>query len=934
MDKERAKMRFSRLLTWLDVKRVIREKTAFGKKLPDGIVRIGCYSDALEIGVGQPEQMEEAKRVLKEWFGEWYQEDQSLIQLDFGNTILPVEFIPGEEGADVDIAIRPFWEEIAYVESELEGEEEVAGNAKLPKPFDGDRPRLVSFYSFKGGVGRTLHLTAFLFALLERTKKLGLSTTVLVIDADLEAPGLTYWNRREKQQPSVSFLEFLELYQYSPPDLDEMFSLFAREVRKAPKTEGRSTWYFLPACLNDMQLLDTPVLPEHLARNSNGAWECGDSIYRLGQAIGADYVLLDLRAGLSEVSSPIIFDSRIQRYIVTTIAEQSVSGTSLVIDLISRLAAPEPTITDGNVGYYDPSLIVSMLKPEFRKLPEFENSLVRLRSAYIESVEDNVYAKRLQIFETDFNEELLYINDWEDARLKLVPTSIMRMAREWAKSQLRAPVTGVAAREIPDKSRQIGEARKLRDVCKQYEFAENGQGKSLLVTDPLKNLGTTFRDELPRVVSIGAKGAGKTFNYIQLSQFGTWEKFLNHVLKGSEESQSESFIFPLLQSNGLKDEARRITQYARARVKVALKDSSAEFSLSECQDRIRAKLREESVTELHWSGFWVDEIARTLGVPPSGESHPNKLADFNIRLKERGLKIVFLFDGLEDIFAHISSDPAQQMALKALIDLPRRLSEIRQANIGLIVFVRRDFIRYVVTQNLAQFENLYRAYDLSWDEDSFRKLVFWICSQAEVIGAKEEEIEILSRDDLSSRLEQLWGMKLGSDNSKEAYTVNWVFAALTDFKGRLQARDIVRFLLHAADITFENPNEVVLEKWAASRILPPQAVRRALEPCSSAKVTEAKEEYPEFKKWVEKITSSYKPSDRRIPFTLEQFDMDQTTVRILEDMGVIYEDRGKDDASRFYMPEIFRAGLDFSLDKGARPRVLVLKRKALAPASL
>ena len=800
-------MRFTRLLTWLDVKRVIRERTAYGKRLPDGIVRIGCYSDALEIGVRHPEQIEESSRVLKEWFGEWYQEQQSFIQLDFGNAILPVEFIPGEDGTDVEIAVRPFWEEIAYVESEPEGGAEGVVSARLPKAFPGDGPRLVSFYSFKGGVGRTLHLTAFLFALLDRAKDLGLPTTVLVIDADLEAPGLTYWNRRQKQQPSVSFLEFLELYQYSPPDLDEMFSLFAREVKKAPKTEGRSTWYFLPACLNDLQLLDTPVLPEHLARNSNDAWECGDSIYRLGQAIGADYVLLDLRAGLSEVSSPIIFDPRIQRYIVTTIAEQSISGTSLVMDQISRLAPPEPTVIDGNTDYFDPSLIVSMLKPEFRKLPEFENSLVRLRSAYIESVEDNVYAGRLQIFETDFNEELLYINDWEDARLKLVPTSTMRMAREWAKSQLRPPVSSVAGRGIPDESSQISQARKLRDVCKQYEFAENGQGRSLLVTDPLKNLGTSFRDELPRVVSIGAKGAGKTFNYIQLSQFGAWERFLSHVLKGSAELQSETFIFPMLESNGLKDEARCITQDARVSVKEALKDNSPEFSLSECQDRIRAKLRDEKVTELQWNSFWVDEISRAVGMPSSDERHPNKLAEFNVRLKERGFKIVFLFDGLEDIFAQISSDPAQQMALKALIDLPRRLSEIRQANIGLIVFVRRDFIRHVVTQNPAQFENLYRAYDLFWDEDSFRKLAFWICSQAGVIGAKEEEIELLSRDDLSSRLEQLWGMKIGSDNSKEAYTVNWVFAALTDFKGRLQARDIVRFLLNAADITIENPKE-------------------------------------------------------------------------------------------------------------------------------
>ncbi|MBF0550561.1 MAG: ParA family protein [Deltaproteobacteria bacterium] len=923
-------MIFSKLLTWLDVKRVIREETSYGSNLPDGIVRIICYSDALEVGVSQPEDIGNAKQALREWFSEWYQEEQSAIQLDFGNSVLPVEFIPGEERADIDISVRPFWEEIAYVRSDFEGEAETPINVKLPEPFPADGPRLVSFYSFKGGVGRTLHLSAFLFALLDRAKELGLATTVLVIDADLEAPGLTYWNRREKQQPAVSFLEFLEVYHYSPLEMDEMLALFAKEVKKAPKTEGKSTWYLLPACLNDKQLLDTPVLPEHLARSPEGTWECGDAIYRLGRAIGADYVLLDLRAGLSEISSPIIFDPRIQRYIVTTIAEQSVSGSSLVIQQISRLAPSEPESTDGKVDYYDPSLIVSMLKQEFRQLPDFDNSLERLRSSYIESGEDIVYAKRLQILETDFAEELLYINGWEDARQKLGPTSIMKIAREWANNQLSQEDT-VTPSEMSYND-TLNKVRKLRDVCKEYVFAEGGQAKRLLITEPLKHLANKFHDELPRVVSIGAKGAGKTFNYIQLSQFGLWENFLNRVLKEEPKSESETYIFPLLQSNGLKEEARRITQQARTRVRNALKDDSPEFSPLGCQDRVKAKLHDKDATELEWTIFWVDEIAKAVGMT-LGERHSNRLANLNLKLKDRGLRIIFLLDGLEDIFGDISSNVAQQRALKALVDLPLRLSEIRQANIGLVVFVRRDFIRYAVTQNIAQFENLYRAYDLSWDEDSFRKLVFWICSQAGVIGAGGVDIEDVGRDNLSERLERLWGMKLGSDNSKEAYTVNWVFAALTDFKGRLQARDIVRFLLHAADITFNNPKNVMFEKWASSRLLPPQAVRGALVPCSQEKVKEAIEEYPEFRKWIDKITTTYEPSDRKIPFTLEQFDMDQATVRILEDMGVIYEDRGKDDASRFYMPEIFRTGLNFSLDKRARPRVLVLKRKALGPAS-
>lgn len=94
-----------------------------------------------------------------------------------------------------------------------------------------------------------------------------------------------------------------------------------------------------------------------------------------------------------------------------------------------------------------------------------------------------------------------------------------------------------------------------------------------------------------------------------------------------------------------------------------------------------------------------------------------------------------------------------------------------------------------------------------------------------------------------------------------------------------------------------------------------------------------KEEYPSFKTWVEEILPKYPASERKIPFAVEQFEMDQPTVRILEEMGVIYEDKEKDNEARFYMPEIFREGLGFS-GKGARPRIVVLKRKVLGKGIL
>ena len=918
-------MDFSRLFTWLDVRRNIRRRTNYGSKLPDGVVRIGCFSDALEIGITNNQYKENVKKSLKKWFGDWYQEEQSIIQLDLGDTTLPVEFIPEEEPCTTDICVRPFWEEIAYIESESEGETVTPKSITLPEEYV-TPPSLIAFYSFKGGVGRTLHLAAHIFALLERAKEIDKEINILVIDADLEAPGLTYWNRLEKQQPTVSFIDFLESYHYSPIEIEQTLSLFAKEIQKSPRFEGKSTLYFLPACLNDNQLLDTPILPEQLVRGPNGTWECGNAIHRLGHAVGADYILIDLRAGLSEISSPIIFDPRIQRFIVTTITEQSVKGTSLVLEQIGRVAPPEARVADNQ--YYDPSLVISMLTPELKSLSAFEDALVGFQSAYVQPEEDNLYFTRLEIQETYFAQELLYVNSWEEARAKLSPTSVMKIAKDWANGQLLTPTSHKLPLKSEEESELLNAVRRLKNVCQLYEYAEEGQGKDLLVTEPLRNLATTFQDELPRVVSIGAKGAGKTFNYIQLSRFKYWENFLDYIDSTELELNPKIYIFPLLQSGKLKDNAKRVINEARNEVRKALGNAVPEFLPSESVDRIKRATSEQNWSEPEWTEFWIGEIAKAIGIN-SETAHPHTLSSINRELKDKSLRIIFLLDGLEDIFPNIASSTPEKIALKSLIDdLPNKLSEIRQSNLGVIIFLRRDFLRYTITQNLKQFENLYRSYDLSWDQDSFLRLVFWICIQSTVIGADTISIDSLSREDFIEYLQHLWGKRLGSDNSKEAYTASWIFAALTDFNGRLQARDIVRFLYYAATITVDSSKEVQFEKWSTNRILPPQAIRRALNPCSQKKVEEAKEEYPAFKTWVDDTLPKYPPADRRIPFAVEQFGMDQQTVRMLEEMGVVYEDKEKDDTARFYMPEIFREGLGFS-GKGARPRVLALKRKVL-----
>ena len=636
MDRARIKktMTTLRLLTWLDVRRTLAQKTHYGSKLPEEIVRLSCFSDALEVGVKNEDDRQAASSILKEWFGNWYQdqEDRSFIELDIDNAQLPVEFIEGEDKSNQVINIRPFWKEVSC----LEDQEDNSQNINLPE-LNFKKPELIAFYSFKGGVGRSLHLAAYMFSLLEQAKEINQALKLLVIDADLEAPGLTYWNAYEKQQPSVSFIDFIESYHYPPVSSEETINFFAREIKKSAKIEGRSTRYFLPTFIKDEQLLDTPILPENLVINSidKNSWEFGDAIYKLGQAINADYVLIDLRTGLSEISSPILFDPRIQRFLVTTLNKQSLQGTNLVLQQISHLAPPESEVSGDNNQYYDPSVIVSMLTPELRNLPAFENALSKLQSSYVQSQEDQLYTTRLEVKETYFSQELLYVNNWQEAREKLAPTSIMSLAKKWAEEQL--------SQSEPLEGEGLDAVSRLQDTCQKYIYAEEGEGENLLITEPLKNLATNFQENLPRVVSIGAKGAGKTFNYIQLSRWQYWEKFLQiiNIINNTEpELSSKTYIFPLLQSGKLSDKARNITDEARRKLlEVALNDNTSTFSPSDCQDRIKRAIHEheQDWSEPDWTEFWIQEIGKSLAI----DSQATKLSQIDDYLKEKLLKVIF-----------------------------------------------------------------------------------------------------------------------------------------------------------------------------------------------------------------------------------------------------------------------------------------------------
>lgn len=170
---------------------------------------------------------------------------------------------------------------------------------------------MLAFHSYKGGVGRTLSLLAFAkaWSSLRDPKSSG---KLLIVDADIEAPGIT-WLTFEGEEAVISFLDLLEIAQ-EKDSIDEMIELMAdkvSELRVKIETERSIVEHLvLPTYRYIEQLLDMYSSPESLAHSYCKKYILAEVLSRLGERVGAELVLVDLRAGLSEFSAPLLFTGR------------------------------------------------------------------------------------------------------------------------------------------------------------------------------------------------------------------------------------------------------------------------------------------------------------------------------------------------------------------------------------------------------------------------------------------------------------------------------------------------------------------------------------------------------------------------------------------------------------------------------------------------
>ena len=501
------------LYTWKDIE---RELLLNKDKWQGVIFDSEIYTDEIIIHLKKGKTEEDAKRILRGIFGDKY--DGEKILLDLSVEYLGVLF-ESDENEENDSVVTPLFRNVLYQNTAY-------FNELIEKELPG--VPVLAFHSYKGGVGRTLSLLAFVKAWSELNNLVN-AQKLLVIDADIEAPGIT-WLTMKQEETAFSFLDLLEVTQ-EKDNTDEIIELIADKISeltvKIETERGRAEHIVLPTYRYVEQLLDMYASPESLATSYNKKYILAEVLSKLGKKVNAGLVLIDLRAGLSEFSAPILFDPRVKKYIVTSTSYQSVKGTEI---LLQQLNKGLPLNENSKI----PEVLLTMVQNGM-KTDEIISELVAVYHPNVaesdDSITDNI------VTELPFASELVHLETLPKIMANLSGRDFYKNIFEIVKNSY------MVSKETKDDSLKISRNKVINNI---HEFAANqitaeGNGTfEVLMTESIQNLIRKYKNSIPNTVIMGAKGSGKTFLYREILRNQYWEKFVERMGKNEPVSKGLS----------------------------------------------------------------------------------------------------------------------------------------------------------------------------------------------------------------------------------------------------------------------------------------------------------------------------------------------------------------------------------------------------------
>lgn len=771
--------------------------------------------------------------------------------------------------------------------------------------------KLVSFYSFKGGVGRTTTMMMCAIGAARRGKK------IVVLDFDLEAPGASSFFPQEASSQYGILDFFVENNVYSEEINVDEYLYPVGEYCHVNQYGGEI--YILPA-VGTAAREDADSYRKNLMRFDMDVPAYEDEktpidalLSKIDAFIKPDYIFIDTRSGIHQIGGITLTRYSDLALMFFYGSVQNVEGMKMTLPILKSSGTP--------------FLLVNSKVPVNESLARIEKKL------YVEGAYN-----ALSICDKEYRDNNILMDD-ESAEHYPLPISyhagleVVTSAEQLLKSyeEQEAEYNGIinviedtlqneiAYAVLPEDKFQSDEIAKafsdimggLETAAAEDEFATDKDLENNFY--PLK--GYTFIFDKRKFLVLGQKGVGKTalFSALKNSEYAkSLAKYLNvsaeqyeHTewIVGTSQATNYVDIFGCLAN---EEQVRGFLYYETLRI------------LVENDKNLQVLVMDSGVGSFFGQPFQVEQCALLSGGTVYGLK--KLLEEVDGYYNRKNIVVTIIYDALDRIVA----PKDRGKFVSALIDMWYR-NETAMQNIRSKIFLRKDiYDREVNVPDKVKLKNY--SVTIAWDYDQLFAMIWKrAISMSDSVKSLYEKtvlkqirevsglgyIPAANEEDNRRMLSALIGVKMGGGN--KASTYNWFKNRLSDTQGAIVPRSMIDIFAKAAGKEAELQKEGF--QTAGKGIIRPRCFEDVLPEVSEKRVIDLKEEFREYAAFFNSLKDTVQRSPVDQPTLMDalkecNFPNPKEEIRNLISIGVLRQYQRKlSDPIRYHFPDIYLRGL-------------------------
>jgi len=696
------------------------------------------------------------------------------------------------------------------------------------------QPHTVTFYSFKGGVGRTTALIHVAWILAQRGRK------VVAVDLDVEAPGLTSAFPLEPM-PNLGVVDYFYERAYGLEGTYEVEITDIFGEVEIPNALGRL--FVVPA--GEMSL-DYVAKVDDLRATT--VTDTGQSLWQvlvedLQRQLAPDLILVDSRTGLNQWGAFSLLQAAHEVVIFLFPNEQNLKGAQILLESLASVGTVEPTVV-------------------FSPVPDLtETGLTKVRSIWQELSPLLAQFMPEDSPETDLDDQERKDEDsWLEDPLMVGYTPTIALSDRYPianSTDYYIKIANLLDNSLHQEQQVPSSTPDRWQILESLRFPAGNAG------DQQENLGLLFQktgnfqrflDESVYLIR-GRKGTGKTALYsLILKARDTFDRL----------SENRLSHYDFIPGHGRQPEGR-LTRDDFDSVGDRLKTNPGSWAS-------------------FWRGYWLLQAYRyghgdflkrlppplqkfkplqqkLKAVSPSGwqSEHRDLLVELatdsdlkslvldaiaEVNQRQDSRVICALYDDLDEDFRNL--DNLRQNALTGLFEFVQSCEARNLSQVRFKIFLREDLWQKLNFDNKSHVRG--RDLSLTWTRADFLRLAYRQLTQSEALKDWIDRVypmadpDRASEDELQTALTRLWGEKRRQGGNAK-YVARWVYDRLTDSSGTTFPRSLTVLLEQATRKELDYQHQRV--QHPSDRLLRSTSLDAGLDAASQERCEAIRQEYPE-----------------------------------------------------------------------------------------